>query len=135
MSTTTYSIGRVIAHALRKTTFKEEGADRWLTPLQDGRGSRDDMVVAIWELERVGKDHFANELRAMLVPALEVGPTDMEMAQSRMQRASAALEEALSACDGKSANDAEATGLLLCAVAEHSRALAALFAAHMEACR
>jgi hypothetical protein len=44
----------------------------------------------------------------------------------------AALDEALSACDGKRAKDAEATGLLVCAVAEHSRALAAIFAAHME---
>jgi hypothetical protein len=52
-----------------------------------------------------------------------------------MAAASSRLDEAMLFCDVAGADDTEATARLLSAVAEHSRALAALLAAHLEAGR
>jgi len=67
--------------------------------------------------------------------ASPIDPERRAEPQARMAAASSRLDEAMWRCDVAGADDTEATARLLLAVTEHSRALAALLAAHLEAGR
>jgi len=138
---TTYSIGHSVSQRLRVAYMREaappHGSFHALCRLEDGKGTEEDVRRWVDFCEACGETELAELLRSLV--SVEASPPEpspaaaMRNASERLEYAMSTLEDAEN--EGREDLEREAVKRLVRATAEHTRALAALFAAHMEARR